>query len=79
MRMVVGQSLWLTLTGVAVGLAASLALTRMLSGLLFGVTATDPVTFGLVAAGLTVVGAAASIVPAMRATAVDPVNALRQE
>jgi predicted permease len=79
LRMVVGQSLWLTLTGVGVGVIASLGLTRMLSGLLFGVTATDPVTFLVVAAALMTIGAAASLVPAMRATTVDPVNALRQE
>jgi predicted permease len=79
LRMVIGQSLWLTLGGIAAGLAASLVLTRFLSTLLFGVGATDPVTFGAVAAILMAAGVAASLIPAYRATTVDPVNALRQE
>ena len=79
LRMVIGQSLWLTLGGIAAGLVASLALTRFLSTLLFGVRATDPATFLAVAGILLVAGGAASLVPAYRATTVDPVNALRQE
>jgi len=71
-RLVLGQSLCLTLAGIGAGLAGSLLLTNSLSSLLFNVKATDPATFGLVALF-------ASFVPAYRATTVDPVNALRQE
>jgi predicted permease len=78
-RLVLGQSLWLTLAGIAAGLAGSLLLTNFLSTLLFNVKATDPATFGLVALTLLLVALSASFVPAYRATTVDPVNALRQE
>ena len=78
-RMVIGQSLGLTVAGIFVGLIGSLALTNFLSSLLFDVKATDATTFLLVAAILSVVALVASFVPAYRATAVDPVNALRQE
>ncbi|HEY6390119.1 MAG TPA: FtsX-like permease family protein, partial [Bryobacteraceae bacterium] len=78
-RLVLGQSLWLTLAGIAAGLAGSLLLTNFLSSLLFNVKATDPATFSLVALILMLVALFASFVPAYRATTVDPVNALRQE
>jgi putative ABC transport system permease protein len=78
-RLVLGQSLWLTLAGIAAGLVGSLLLTNFLSSLLFNVRATDPLTFGLVAFILLLVALFASFVPAYRATTVDPVNALRQE
>jgi len=78
-RLVLGQSLWLTLSGILAGLVGSLLLTNFLSSLLFNVKATDPATFGLVALILTFVALLASFVPAYRATNVDPVNALRQE
>jgi putative ABC transport system permease protein len=78
-RLVLGQCLWLTLAGIAAGLAGSLLLTNFLSSLLFNVKATDPATFGLVALILMLVALFASFVPAYRATTVDPVNALRQE
>ena len=78
-RMVIGQSLGLTLAGIFVGLLGSLALTNFLSSLLFDVKATDATTFLLVAVILAVVALVASFVPAYRATTVDPVNALRQE
>jgi putative ABC transport system permease protein len=78
-RMVLGQSLGLTLAGILVGLLGSLALTNFLSSLLFNVKATDATTFLLVALILAVVAVVASFVPAYRATTVDPVNALRQE
>ena len=78
-RLVLGQSLWLTLAGIGAGLAGSLLLTNSLSSLLFNVKATDPATFGLVALILLLVALFASFVPAYRATTVDPVNALRQE
>ncbi len=78
-RMVLGQSLGLTLAGIFAGLLGSLALTNLLSSLLFNVKATDAATFFLVALILALVGLVASFVPAYRATTVDPVDALRQE
>jgi putative ABC transport system permease protein len=79
LNMVLGQGLRLALIGVALGIGASLALTRLMSSLLFGVKPSDPVTFVGVAAGLTVVALAACWIPARRATMVDPVIALRYE
>jgi predicted permease len=78
-RMVLAQSLGLTLAGIFAGLIGSLALTNLLSSLLFNVKATDATTFLVVALILAVVAVVASLVPAYRATTVDPVNALRQE
>lgn len=65
--------------GVGLGLAGALGLTRVLSSLLFGVTATDPLTFGGVIAALAATAVAASWLPAARATRVDPVQAMRPE
>jgi predicted permease len=78
-RLVLGQSLGLTLAGILVGLMGSLALTNFLSSLLFNIKATDATTFLFVALILAVVAMVASFVPAYRATTVDPVDALRQE
>jgi putative ABC transport system permease protein len=77
LRMVLRQSLVLALVGVAIGLACAAGLTRFLAGQLFGVSATDPVIFVAVAALLTTVAAVASWVPALRATGVDPLMAMR--
>jgi predicted permease len=77
--LVVRQGLVLALAGVAIGAAGALAVTRFLSTLLFHVAPTDPVTFLVVSVVLTAVAAAASVVPAWRATRVDPTVALRYE
>ena len=69
----------MALVGIGIGLAGSFALTRFIAGQLFGVSATDPMTFAVVAAGLMVVTLAARYVPARRATKVDPMQALRCE
>ncbi|HXG65438.1 MAG TPA: ABC transporter permease [Blastocatellia bacterium] len=78
-RMVVGQGLALVLTGVTIGLAAAFALTRVMSSLLYEVSATDPVTYTTISLLLTGVAVLASIIPARRAAKVDPMAALRHE
>jgi putative ABC transport system permease protein len=77
--MVVGEALVLTLAGAILGLAGALALTRLLSSLLYNVRPTDPLTLALVSLALLVVSAFASYIPARRATRVDPIMALRYE
>jgi putative ABC transport system permease protein len=78
-RMVLAQGLNLSLIGVVIGAAVSLALTRFMSALLFGVSATDPLTFASVAASLIALSLVACYVPARRAMRVDPMFALRHE
>jgi predicted permease len=78
-RLVVRSALTLTATGLALGLCGALALSRLLASHLFGVSATDPITYAAVAVALTGVALVASHVPARRATRVDPVTALRAE
>jgi predicted permease len=77
--LVVRQGLMLAVVGIVTGLIGAAALTRLMSSLLFGVSATDAVTFGLVAALLAAVVCAATVMPARRATGVDPMVALRDE
>lgn len=79
LTLVVGQGIRLTILGLAIGLAASLALTRLMSTLLFGVSATDPMTFALISAVLAAVALFSCYLPARRATNVDPMIALRYE
>ena len=79
LRLVVGQGLLLVTVGLALGLAGALALTRVMSSILYGVSATDPLVFGVVAAVLAVAATLACYVPARRATKVDPMTALRYE
>ena len=77
--MVLGGGVSLALAGIAAGLVLAFGVTRLLRGLLHGVTAADPATFVVVAGLLTAVAALASVVPAWRASRVDPVIALRSE
>ncbi len=79
LRLVLRQGLMLALTGVALGVAAALALTRLMKSFLFGVSSTDPLTFVGVALLLTFIALLACWIPARRATKVDPLIALRCE
>jgi putative ABC transport system permease protein len=79
LKLVVRQGMVLTLIGVILGLGGAFALTRVMSTLLFGITAKDPVTFVIVAGLLIAVAFIACFVPARRATKVDPLVALRYE
>ncbi len=79
LRLVVGQGMLTASLGVLIGVACSFVLTRTLESLLFGVSATDPLTFAGVALAMLVVALAASYVPARRAMRVDPMAALRHE
>jgi ABC-type antimicrobial peptide transport system permease subunit len=77
--LILGRGAKLTATGVGVGIPAALLATRLMRGLLFGVSAMDPLTFASVTLLLTLVALAACYIPAMRAMRVDPIVALRYE
>jgi putative ABC transport system permease protein len=78
LTLVLRQGIGLALTGIAFGIAGAALLTRLLSSMLFGVKAIDPVTFLLAAALFLAVALAASYIPARRAASIDPMAALRQ-
>ena len=79
LSMVVGESARLATIGIVIGVALSLAATQLMSSLLFGVTAADPLTFISISAMLAAVVVLASYIPARRAMRVDPIVALRYE
>jgi len=76
-RLVLGDGLRLTISGVLIGAVVALPLMQLLRGLLFGVTAADPLTFLIVGIGLVAVSAAAGYLPARRALEIKPIEALR--
>lgn len=77
--MVLRKGLKLTLIGIVLGVAGAFGVTRLMSSLLFGVSATDPMTFAGVTAFFVIVALVASYLPAWRATTIDPLVALRYE
>ena len=79
LRLVISQGMRLASLGILLGLFGAFALTRLMSGMIYGVSSTDPVTFVAVAALLGVVAIAPCYIPARRATRVDPMVALRYE
>jgi putative ABC transport system permease protein len=79
LKLVIGQGLRLVLIGIGIGLAGAMAMTRVMKSLLFGVSATDPATFAVIAMLLAAVALLACYLPARRATKVDPMVALRYE
>ena len=79
LRLILGQGIGLTLIGIAIGLGAAFLLTRAIKSFLFGVSPTDPLTFLAISVLLLLTALIASLIPARRATKVDPLVALRNE
>ena len=79
LKLIVGQGMWLTVGGLAVGLLGAAALARFLTGLLFGIKSDDPATYLAVAVGLATVAFVACYLPARRASRLDPMASLRSE
>ena len=78
-RLVIGQGLSVTAAGIGLGLAGAWVMGRVLEGLLYGVTARDPLTLGVTIVSLSVVAVLACWLPARRASAIDPMRSLRAE
>jgi putative ABC transport system permease protein len=79
LKLILGRGLFLIVIGVVIGLIASFGITRFMSTMLFGVTATDPLTFVLIVLVLALVALLACLVPAQRAMRVNPIVVLRYE
>jgi ABC-type antimicrobial peptide transport system permease subunit len=79
LRLVIGRCARLSALGIGIGIVGAFALSRVMSSLLYGISATDPLTYAALAAALALVSVAASWVPARRAVRVDPAVALRAE
>jgi putative ABC transport system permease protein len=79
LSLIMRQAMLLTIIGIVIGLVGAYALTKLMSSMLFGVTATEPTAFLLVAAGLGIIALLACYLPARRATKIEPMIALRYE
>jgi ABC-type antimicrobial peptide transport system permease subunit len=79
LRLIVNEGMKPAITGILIGLAGALALGRVIASLIYGISATDPLTFAAVAALLSLVALLASIIPAYRAAKIEPTRALREE